>query len=65
MLDILFVMDYVCPYCLAAKAAIDQALEGLKAEAKLTIQPLELTQEPSPGSIPAAMRRERRGIRFW
>ncbi len=48
MLDILFVMDYVCPYCLAAKAAIDQALEELKAEAKIVIQPLELTQEPKP-----------------
>ncbi len=47
-MDILFVMDYVCPYCLAAKAAMDEALKELKAEAKLTIQPLELTQEPKP-----------------
>lgn len=48
MLKILFVMDYVCPYCLAAKAAIDWALEALDVEAEVIIQPFELTQEPKP-----------------
>ena len=48
MLDILFVTDFVCPYCLVAKEALKEALkeEGLKAN--ITLQPLELTEEPSP-----------------
>ena len=45
MLDILFVTDYVCPYCLVAKEALMQALEETGMEAKITWQPLELTPE--------------------
>ena len=45
MLDILFVTDYVCPYCLVAKEALIQALEATGMEAKITWQPMELTPE--------------------
>ena len=47
MLDILFVTDYVCPYCLVAKEALKQALEATGMEAKFTWQPFELTPEPN------------------
>lgn len=46
MLDILFVTDYVCPYCLVAKTALDEALKETKIEADVRIQPYELTPEP-------------------
>ena len=45
-MEILFVTDYVCPYCLVAKEALKQALEDLGMEAKITYQPFELTPEP-------------------
>ena len=48
MLDILFISDYVCPYCLVAKEALKQALEEMKIEVKIMWQPLELTVEPAP-----------------
>ena len=46
MLDILFVTDFVCPYCLVAKAALEAALEETGLEAEIRVQPLELTPEP-------------------
>lgn len=46
MLDILFVTDFVCPYCLVAKVALEEALEETGLEAEIRIQPLELTPEP-------------------
>lgn len=46
MLNILFVTDYVCPYCLAAKEALHQALAETGIEAQILTQPLELTEEP-------------------
>lgn len=46
MLDILFVTDFVCPYCLVAKAALEEALKETGIEAQIRVQPLELTQEP-------------------
>ena len=46
MLDILFVTDFVCPYCLVAKAALEAALKETGTEAHIRIQPLELTREP-------------------
>lgn len=46
MLNIVFVSDYVCPYCFVAKEALKQALEETKIEANITWQPLELTVEP-------------------
>lgn len=46
MLDILFVTDYVCPYCLVAKEALRQALEETGIYADIRIQPMELTPEP-------------------
>ncbi len=46
MLDILFVTDFVCPYCLVAKAALEEALKETGIEAEIRVQALELTQEP-------------------
>lgn len=46
MLDILFVTDFVCPYCLVAKVALEKALEETGTEARIRVQPLELTPEP-------------------
>lgn len=48
MLDIMFVTDYVCPYCLVAKEALMQALEETGMEARINTLPLELTREPNP-----------------
>lgn len=45
-MDILFVTDFVCPYCLVAKEALDQALEQTGIQANVQIQPYELTEEP-------------------
>lgn len=46
MLNILFVTDFVCPYCLVAKEALHQALLETGIEAEVMLQPLELTEEP-------------------
>lgn len=46
MLNILFVTDFVCPYCLVAKEALHQALLETGIEAEILMQPLELTEEP-------------------
>ena len=46
MLNILFVTDFVCPYCLVAKVALEKALQETGIEAEIQVQPLELTQEP-------------------
>lgn len=46
MLDILFVTDFVCPYCLVAKVALEEALRETEIEARIRVQPLELTPEP-------------------
>lgn len=45
-MEILFVTDYVCPYCLVAKEALTQALDDLGLEAKIQYQPYELTPPP-------------------
>lgn len=45
-MHILFVSDYVCPYCLVAKEALKQALLETGLEPEITWQPLELTPEP-------------------
>lgn len=45
-MDILFVTDFVCPYCLVAKVALEEALKETGIEARIRIQPLELTPEP-------------------
>lgn len=47
MLDILFVSDYVCPYCLVGKEALKIALEELGLEAQIAWHPFELTEEPA------------------
>lgn len=46
-MDILFVSDYVCPYCLVAKEALRQALEVTGIDANIRWQPHELTLEPN------------------
>ena len=47
-MEILFVSDYVCPYCLVAKEALKQALERTGIQARITWQPLELTPVSAP-----------------
>ena len=46
MMDILFVTDYVCPYCLVAKEALNRALEITGQQVTFRMQPFELTPEP-------------------
>ncbi len=46
MLDILFVTDYVCPYCILAKEALRRTLDKLYLDAKITYQPLMLKPKP-------------------
>lgn len=45
-MEITFISDYVCPYCLVAKEALKQALEESGMDARITWQPYELTPEP-------------------
>ena len=45
-MEILFVSDYVCPYCLVAKEALHRALRKAGIPASITYQPYELTPEP-------------------
>lgn len=47
-MEILFISDYVCPYCLVAKEALQRALSLLQIDAHITYQPMELTVEPKP-----------------
>ena len=47
-MKIVFVSDYVCPYCLVAKEAMLRAVKELKLEPEITWQPFELTVEPKP-----------------
>ena len=46
MLEITFVTDFVCPYCLVGKAALEEAMKITGIKANLNIQPMELTEEP-------------------
>lgn len=45
-MEILFISDYVCPYCLVAKEALHRALKKAGIDAHMTYQPYELTPEP-------------------
>ena len=47
-MEILFVTDFVCPYCLVAKEALDRALAETGIEAEIILQPYELTPENRP-----------------
>lgn len=47
-MDILFVTDYVCPYCLVLKEALDQTIAETGITPNITIHPFELTPEPTP-----------------
>ena len=46
MRDIFFVTDFVCPYCIVAEEALQQALTELGMEAEIRFWPMELTKEP-------------------
>lgn len=46
MKEIIFVTDFVCPYCFVAKAALDEAIKETGIPVKITTQPFELTEEP-------------------
>ncbi len=45
-MQIAFISDYVCPYCLVAKEAMKQALAETGVDAEITWLPFELTPEP-------------------
>ena len=45
-MEILFISDYVCPYCLVAKEALRRVLDKMGLDATITEQPYELTPEP-------------------
>lgn len=47
-MEILFVTDFVCPYCLVAKEALNLALEQTGIQAQIKLQPFELTPEDRP-----------------
>ena len=47
-MEILFVTDYVFPYCIVAKEALKQALTATGIAAAITWQPFELTPEDRP-----------------
>lgn len=48
MLDIVFISDYVCPYCLVAKEALKRALQETGTEAVFRFQPYELSPDGRP-----------------
>lgn len=48
MLDIVFVADYVSPYCMTTLKALRLVLKESGVRANITWQPLELTIEPKP-----------------
>lgn len=48
-MEILFISDYVCPYCLVAKEALRRAMALTGINATVTWQPYELTRAPEPG----------------
>lgn len=47
MSEIVFVTDFVCPYCIVAKEAFRAAMEETGIHADIRIQPFELTEEPA------------------
>lgn len=47
-MKILFISDYVCPYCLVAKEALKQACEELDLQSEMIYHSFELTEEPKP-----------------
>ncbi|MGN1020602.1 MAG: DsbA family protein [Aristaeellaceae bacterium] len=48
MLQITFITDFVCPYCLVAREALRQAMQETGIRAVVTTLPYELTREPAP-----------------
>lgn len=45
-MEIVFVTDFVCPYCIVAEEALKQALAETGMQAVIKIHPYELTEEP-------------------
>lgn len=44
--DIVFVTDFVCPFCIVGKEALKQALAELNSTVQVQVYPYELTEEP-------------------
>lgn len=61
MTKIVFVSDYVCPYCLVGKEVLLRAIQCMGIDAKIIYQPIEVTQEPEPrvDTYHDSVRRER------
>lgn len=61
MIEITFVSDYICPYCLVGKEALLQAIQKTGVQAKINYQPFEATIEPEPrvDTYHDSVRRER------
>ena len=47
-MEIVFVTDYVCPYCIVAKDALKEAIARTGLDVQVTWQPFELTPETKP-----------------
>ncbi|MCI6639348.1 MAG: DsbA family protein [Pygmaiobacter massiliensis] len=47
-MEILFVFDFVCPFCFVAKQALEQAVSQLKIAPSIQYLPYQLTMEPKP-----------------
>ena len=47
VMDIVFVTDFVCHYCLVATEALAKALKETGLEARIRLCPMELTEEPA------------------
>ena len=47
-MEIVFVTDYVCPYCIVAKDALKEAIARTGLDVQITWQPFELTSETKP-----------------
>lgn len=47
-MKIVFVTDYVCPYCIVGKAALKEAIHQLGIDVEIETLPMQLTMEPEP-----------------
>ncbi|MDO4976220.1 MAG: DsbA family protein [Eubacteriales bacterium] len=47
-MKIIFVTDYVCPYCIVGKAALKEAIRQLGIEVEIETLPMQLTMEGEP-----------------
>ena len=47
-MEITFVTDYVCPFCIVGKELLERAIDRLGLDVQVTHHPIELTEEPEP-----------------